>query len=48
MMADDLDISPLAAEIILQSLRPVVYEHFDIDESRASVGDSTESHHLRR
>lgn len=48
MMADDLDISPLAAEIILQALRPVVYEHFDIDGSGVSVGGSTESHHPRR
>lgn len=47
MMADDLDISPLAAEIILQALRPVVYEHFDIDESEVSVRDSTESDHPR-
>jgi hypothetical protein len=43
MMADDLDISPLAAEIILQALRPVVYEHFDLDESGASLADLTES-----
>ncbi|MFC6872208.1 DUF7437 domain-containing protein [Halobellus marinus] len=42
MMADDLDISPLAAEIILQALRPVVYEHFDIDDSGASLADLTE------
>ncbi|WP_129116212.1 winged helix-turn-helix domain-containing protein [Halegenticoccus tardaugens] len=39
LMARDLDISPLAAEIILQALRPVVYEHFDIEESGASVAD---------
>lgn len=32
-------ISPLAAEIILQALRPVVFEHFDIKTSRASVAD---------
>ena len=38
-MARDLDISPLAAEIILQALRPVVHEHFDIEESGASVAD---------
>ena len=30
-MADDLDISPLAAELILQALRSVVHEHYDID-----------------
>lgn len=39
MMADDLDVSPLAAEIILQALRPVVYEYHDVDEEGASVAD---------
>ena len=39
LMARDLDISPLAAEIILQALRPVVLEHFDIEASGASVAD---------
>ncbi|MDQ2055289.1 helix-turn-helix domain-containing protein [Halobellus sp. H-GB7] len=39
LMARDLDISPLAAEIILQALRPVVHEHFDVEESGASVAD---------
>jgi DNA-binding transcriptional ArsR family regulator len=33
LMAEDLDISPLAAELILQALRPVVHEHYDIEES---------------
>lgn len=27
LMAEDLDISPLAAEMILQALRPVVHAH---------------------
>ena len=39
LMAQDLDISPLAAEIILQALRPVVLEHFDIETSGASGAD---------
>jgi len=39
LMARDLDISPLAAEIILQALRPVVHEHFDIEEAGASIAD---------
>lgn len=39
LMARDLDISPLAAEIILQALRSVVHEHFDIEEAGASVAD---------
>jgi len=38
-MAQDLDISSLAAEIILQALRPVVLEHFDIETSGASGAD---------
>jgi DNA-binding transcriptional ArsR family regulator len=32
LMAEDLDISPLAAEMILQALQPVVYEHYEIGE----------------
>jgi len=36
-MADDLDISPLAAELILQALRPVVHEHLEIEVSGASA-----------
>ncbi|WP_222913789.1 helix-turn-helix domain-containing protein [Natrinema sp. SYSU A 869] len=32
LMAEDLDISPLAAEIILQALRSVVHEHYEIRE----------------
>ncbi|MFC4451937.1 helix-turn-helix domain-containing protein [Halorussus aquaticus] len=36
LMAEDLDISPLAAEMILQALRPVVHEYYDIEEFEAS------------
>ena len=36
-MADDLDISPLAAKLILQALRSVVHEHYDIEEAGASL-----------
>lgn len=39
LMARDLDISPLAAEIILQALRPVVHEHFDVETSGASLDE---------
>jgi DNA-binding MarR family transcriptional regulator len=39
LMARDLDISPLAAEIVLQALRPVVHEHFDIDSPGASLAE---------
>jgi len=31
LMARDLDITPLEAEIILQALRPVVHEYFEIE-----------------
>ena len=37
LMAQDLDISPLAAEIILQALRPIVDKHYDIEASGASL-----------
>ena len=35
LMAEDLDISPLAVEMILQALRPVVHEHHDIEDTGA-------------
>ncbi len=38
-MAEELDISPLAAEIILQVLRPVVLEYFNVEALGASVVD---------
>ena len=39
LMAEDLDISPLAAEMILQALRPVVHEHYDIEGAGAGLGE---------
>jgi len=39
LMAEDLEISPLAAEMILQALRPVVHEHYDIEEAGASLDE---------
>ncbi|QKG94212.1 ArsR family transcriptional regulator (plasmid) [Halorubrum salinarum] len=39
LMAEDLDISPMAAEMILQVLRPVVHEHYEIDESGAGLNE---------
>lgn len=38
-MAAELDISPLAAEIILQALRPVVHEHREIVTSGISLDE---------
>lgn len=37
LMARDLEISPIEAEVILQSLRPVVREHFEFESSGASL-----------
>ena len=37
LMAQDLDISPLAAEIILQALGPVVDEYYEIESAGASL-----------
>jgi hypothetical protein len=37
LMAEDLNISPLAAEMVLQALRPVVHEHYDIEPAEASL-----------
>ncbi|MFD1687011.1 DUF7437 domain-containing protein [Halobellus litoreus] len=39
MVAEDLDISPFAAEMILQALRPVVHEHYEIKENGAGIGE---------
>jgi len=39
LMAEDLDISPLAAELILQALRPVVHEHYDIEKGGAGLDE---------
>lgn len=38
LKAEDFDIAPLAAELILQALRPVVNAHHGIEVSGASVG----------
>lgn len=38
-VAHDLDISPLAAEIVLQALRPVVDEHVGIEPAGATLPD---------
>ena len=39
LMAEDLDISPLAAEMILQALRPVVHEHYEIENTGAELDE---------
>ncbi|MBP1923493.1 DNA-binding transcriptional ArsR family regulator [Halorubrum alkaliphilum] len=42
LMAEDFDISPLAAEMILQALRPVAHEHYDIEEAGAGLDEVAE------
>ena len=37
LMAENLDISPLAAEMILQALRPVVHERYEIEKAGVSL-----------
>jgi len=39
LMARDLDISPLEAEVILGALRPVVHDHVDVEPAGASLED---------
>lgn len=39
VMARDLGISPLAAEYILQALRPVVHDHVDVEVVGGSIDD---------
>jgi len=39
LMAEDLTISPLAAEMILQALRAVVHDHYDIEEVGGSLNE---------
>lgn len=46
LMAQDLDISPLEAEVILGTLRPVVHDHLDIEPAGASLDDVAGSEDL--
>jgi DNA-binding MarR family transcriptional regulator len=46
LVADDLDLSPLEAEVILQALRPIVHEHFSVEASGASLADVVEAENL--
>jgi hypothetical protein len=39
LMAEDLDVSPLAAEMILQALRPVVHEHYAIEQAGSGLDE---------
>lgn len=39
LMGEDTDISPLAAEMIPQALRPVVYDYHDIKETGVSLDE---------
>jgi DNA-binding MarR family transcriptional regulator len=46
LVADDLDMSELEAEVILQALRPIVREHFAVDDSGASLADVVDAENL--
>lgn len=46
LVADDLGISELEAEVILQALRPVVDGHFSLDDSGASLADVVDDENL--
>ena len=46
LMADDLGITELEAEVILQALRPVVREHFSLEDSGASLADVVDAENL--
>lgn len=46
LVADDLGISELEAELILQALRPVVHGHFSLDDSGASLADVVDAENL--
>jgi DNA-binding transcriptional ArsR family regulator len=39
LMASDLDLSALESEVILQALRPVVHDHFSVEDWGASLAD---------
>ena len=46
LVAEDLDMSPLEAEVILQALRPIVHEHFALEDSGASLADVVDAENL--
>ncbi|RJT04744.1 winged helix-turn-helix transcriptional regulator [Halococcus sp. IIIV-5B] len=46
LVAEDLVMSPLEAEVILQALRPIVYEHFALEDSGASLADVVDAENL--
>jgi DNA-binding transcriptional ArsR family regulator len=46
LMARDLDISALEAEVILGALRSVVHDHLDVDQSGASLDAVVEAENL--
>ncbi|RJT07415.1 helix-turn-helix domain-containing protein [Halococcus sp. IIIV-5B] len=46
LVAEDLDMSPLETEMILQALRPVVHEHFAFEDSGGSLADVVDAENL--
>ena len=48
LVAEDLDMSPLEAEVILQALRPIVHEHFSLKDTGASLADVVNAENLNK
>jgi DNA-binding MarR family transcriptional regulator len=46
LVADDLGITELEAEVILQALRPIVRERFSLEDSGASLADVVDAESL--
>jgi DNA-binding MarR family transcriptional regulator len=46
LVADDLGITKLEAEVILQALRPTVREHLSLEDSGASLADVVDAENL--
>lgn len=46
LVADNLEISKLEAEVILQALRPIVHEHFSVEDAGASLADVADAENL--
>lgn len=46
LVSDDLGITELEAEVILQALRPIVREHFSLEDSGASLADVADAENL--
>ncbi|HET7323267.1 MAG TPA: winged helix-turn-helix domain-containing protein [Halococcus sp.] len=48
LVADDLDLSPLEAEVILQALHPIACDYFSLEDRGASLADVVDAEDLDR